>query len=184
MPESIEVSKPITVEFYPSLDDYAYVATSIHNRALSPPIYKYATYAFLLVNLIAFPAYLFFTLHLFAGVFIFVLNFVIVNIFLPQLLRSSVRDFYERHIPERENKIAVVELSESGVRYWQDDIETYYAWKRFTNIEETADSIFFFYSGNGFGVRKSGFAYRQLERDFYTFAYSKIVPSRPQISGT
>ena len=48
-------------------------------------------------------------------------------------------------------------------------------------LEENDEAIFFFFAGNGFAVRKSGFAYRGEQDAFTRLARSNMAAAHSQL---
>lgn len=167
-------SKTFTVEFYPSVDDYAYLASKISGSVPTPTITGYAYYLFLLLNVIAFPAFLWINDYELTGFVVFTLNVAALIFLIPRVNSDSYRKYYEHLFGDRENEIARVILSSAGAKYIADGGESFWPWRRITEIEETAESIYFYYDGNGFAVRKSGFAYSEEQKAFIDFARQSL----------
>jgi hypothetical protein len=150
-----------SVEFYQSIDDNIHVAARI--GGLTPPKTSttYAYYSFLALNTVVFPAFLLFINFVLLGGLVFILNLIFLAFIVPRVNTDAVREYYRRMHPERENRMAVVELNSTGIRYSADGVWSFWPWTKITGIEETSDSIFFYFEGNGFGVRTSGFAYAE-----------------------
>jgi len=168
-------SKSLSVEFYPAVDDYVYVASRINSSAEGSTASTYGSYFFVIINVISFPAYLWISNHFFAGTAVFLINVALIIFFIPTVNKSRYKEYYEQLIGKREKHIAKVELSNEGLRYTHDQAETFYLWGKFKTIEESTESIFFFYEGYGFGVRKSGFAYIEQQVGFLEFAKRSLA---------
>ena len=150
-----------SVEFYPSIDDSVHVAARI--GASTPPktFTTYAYYSFLALNAIVFPAFLLFINFVLLGGLVFVVNLVFLAFIVPRVNTDAVREYYRRIYPERENRMALVELNSAGIEYSVEGVRSFWPWTKIIGVEETPDSIFFYFEGNGFGVRTSGFAYAE-----------------------
>ena len=99
---------------------------------------------------------------------------------IPRVNSDGYRKYYEHLYGNRENQIATVELSSAGIRYWSDGAESFWPWRRINSVEETDESIFFYFDGNGFAVRKSGFAYPDESVTFVNFAQGHLSEARNQ----
>ncbi len=162
-----------TVEFYPSVDDQVYVSLRI-NDAVRPKVgTTYAYQAFLFINAIAFPAFLLFSEYVIAAAVVFSFNVAALLIMLPRVNADHFRVYYEQLFGDRGKFSARVDLTPLGVNYSSDDGTSVWPWQKIRGIEETAEAIYFFIDGNGFGVQKSGFAYREDERAFFKFAQER-----------
>lgn len=164
----------LEVEFYPSVEDYVHIASRVTASAGSPPTIQYLYQGFLFINAVGFPAFLWFSDYYLTGIFVMVLNIAALSWLIPWFTRDGYRDYYERVIGPREKEIARVTLNAEGIRYASDNGESFLPWQRITAIEETDDAIFFFFAGNGFAVRKSGFAYRGEQEKFTRFARANL----------
>ena len=156
----------LSVEFYPSVDDYVHISLKVSGSTRPSTVSLYAYQAFLFINAIVFPAFLLFAGYVTAAFVVFVLNAAAVLLLVPRVNADSFKEYYEQIIGDREKSVARVALSPEGVRYTADGGESFMPWHRITDIEETAEAIYFFFAGNGFGVRKSGFAYKEDEKLF------------------
>ena len=162
------------VEFYPSLDDFIHVAARTNKTAGSSKILTYTTYAFLIVNMILFPAYLWMNDYFFVGLCIFALNMITFVVVLPKLSSASNKVAFSKMYGFREKELAFVRLNDSGLEYSSDEASTFFPWRRMTGFEETEDSLFIYVQAGGFGIRKSGFAYREEMERFKDFALKNI----------
>jgi len=165
----------LAVEFHPSVDDYVHIANRVTASIKTPLGIQYAYQFFLFINAIVFPVVLWLNDYYIAGILILAANIAALSWLIPWFTRGGHRAYFEQVIGPRENEIARVELNSSGIRYSSDDGESFFPWRRITAIEETDDAIFFFFSGNGFAVRKSGFAYRDEQDAFSRFARSHLA---------
>lgn len=174
-----------TVAFYPSVDDNIHVAKRIGNAVKVSPWSTYAYQAFLLLNVIVFPAFLWFHSYWLFGLLIFVIEVVTLLFMTGRVDRDSYRDYYSQLYGNRENEIATVEVNERGITYNSDGGSSFWPWYRFTLIEETDESIYFFYHGNGFAVRKSGLSSKEDTADFVSFARRSLeMANRERIGGS
>ena len=162
--------KTLTVEFYPSIDDLVYVALQIGKSYRSRTSSTVALQFLLALNAIGFPAFLIFSEQVLAGALIFFVNVVIFVFAGPRANSDNLREYYQHIYPDREKVIATVRLSEEGITYTADEGSSFWPWKRLKGIEDTTDALFFYFDGHGFGVRKSGFAYKDEESRFIAFA--------------
>lgn len=160
----------ISVDFYPSVDDQVYVALKIGATAKNGTFITFCYQLFLILNCIAFPAFLLYSDLALWGGLVFLINVFVVIFTLPRSNANAFRKYYESLYADRENNVATVTLSAAGINYQSDGAQTFWPWKRIRNVEETADAIYFFFDGNGFGVRKNGFAYIEDQNDFVQFA--------------
>jgi hypothetical protein len=154
------------VEFYPSIEDNVHVAARVGASVTPKTIATYAYQLFLLVNAIIFPAFLIFSNLVLLGAVVFLLNLVVLAFIVRRASTDSIREYYRRIYGNRENRVARVELTQEGIKYSADGGWSFWPWRRITAIEETRDSIFFYFDGNGFGVRTSGFAYDEEMKTF------------------
>jgi len=127
-----ETSNLLRVEFYPTVDDYVYVAAKINDRVPSTPFSIYAFHIFALINLVLFPAFLWYSDQFLLGTFVFMLNVSFVILYLPRVNKSAYKEYYEQLLGNIETKIAIVELLPEGLQYLHDGVETFYPWKKFT----------------------------------------------------
>ena len=168
-----------SVEFYPSTDDYVHIAIKTSQSVPTPTPIKFAYQAFLVINAVGFPAFLWFNEFFLAGLLLLALNVAALAWVIPWFTAGGLRKFYEHTVGPRENRIARVEISREGISYWADDAEVFWPWRRITSIEETDEAIFFFFPGNGLAVRKSGFAYHDEEVAFLRAARGYLEVSHP-----
>lgn len=168
-------SDSFAVEFYPSVDDYVHIAERLNASFKTPPRIQYVYQSFLAINTVVFPGFLWFNEYYLAGILILAVNVAALSWLIPWSMRDGYRDYYKEVIGPRENTIARVELDSEGIRYSSEDGESFTPWRRMTGLEETDDAIFFFFLGNGFAVRKSGFAYRAEQEAFTRFARSNLA---------
>jgi hypothetical protein len=164
---------PVSVEFYPSVEDQVHIAlrfaqSSAGDRSM------WAYHAFLTINAVAFPAFLLLQEYIVWAAAVFLINLTALLFVFPQSNRDSYSKYYETLFGNRENVPARVELTNGGVMYTADGGYSFWPWERILSVEETDESIFFYIDGNGFGVRKSGFAYRDDERSFFEIATARV----------
>lgn len=171
-----------SVEFYPTVDDQVYVSLRINDAVNPKAITTYAYQAFLFINAIAFPAFLLFSGYPLAAAVLFVLNVAAVTLIIPRASSDNLRAYYEQIIGDREKFPARIELTPEGVNYSAEGGTSFWPWRKIRAIEETDDAIYFFIDGNGFGVQKSGFAYREEERAFFEFAQEQVRHHQQQRS--
>lgn len=167
-----------SVEFYPTVDDQVYVSLRIDDAVKPKAITTYAYQAFLFINAIAFPAFLLFSDYRLAAAVVFVFNVAAVIMIIPRANTDYHRDYYQQLFGGREKFPARVELTLEGVNYTSEGGTSFWPWRTIRAIEETKEAIYFFIDGNGFGVQKSGFAYRDDERAFFEFAQEQVRAHR------
>lgn len=163
-----------SVEFYPTVDDQVYVSLRINDAVKPKAITTYAYQAFLFINAIAFPAFLLFSEYLIASVVVFVFNVAALLIMFPRANSDHFRVYYEQIVGDREKFPIRVELTTEGVNSTSEGGTSFWPWRKIRSIEETKEAIYFFIDGNGFGVQKNGFAYREDERAFFEFAQEQL----------
>jgi len=173
-PDAREVNIEHVVEFYPSFEDYAYIATRIGDSVPANTLAGYAYYVFLILNVIVFPAFLWIAGYFITGTIVFVVNVLAVMIIIPRVNSDGYRKYYKQLFGNRENEIARVTLNPLGATYESDEGSSFWPWKRIYFIEETEESIYFFFDGNGFAVRKNGFAYEDDAKSFIDHARHHI----------
>ena len=170
------------VEFYPSVDDYVHITAHVTRQLKSPLTIQYAYQVILFINAIGFPAFLWFGNYYLWGFLILAVNLAALAWLIPWFTRDSYREYYKQVIGPRENEIARTELDSEGIRYYSERGDTFLRWRYVTEIEETDDAIFFYFLGNGFAVRKNGFAYREEQEAFVAFARSNLKAAHaPQL---
>jgi hypothetical protein len=172
-------SDSYSVEFYPSTDDYVHIALRTSQSVPTPTPIRFAYQTFLIINAVWFPAFLWFNDFFLAGILLLGINVAALAWVIPWFAAGSLRRYYEHTVGPRENTIARVELTALGITYWADEAEVFWPWRRITSIEETDETIFFYFHGNGLAVRKSGFAYHEQEVDFIKAANMYLEASRP-----
>lgn len=174
---NVTPNKPgsLAVEFYPSSDDYAYIALRVGHSVKAPTWTAYAYTVFLLLNVIGFPAFLWFTEHFSLGLIVFAIEVATVLFLFPKANSEHYKSYYSRIFGNREKKIATVELADTGVTYSSDGAMAFWPWYRISAVEESDEAVYFFFDGNGFAVRKNGFAYREDAAEFVAFSRAAIA---------
>src|SRR5687767_11717928 len=86
----------IRVEFYPSVDDYIYVAQHLAQVASTNTITAYAFYVFLFLNSIVFPVYLWLNGYFLTGFLVFIINLAAFALMVPRANSAGYRKFYEQ----------------------------------------------------------------------------------------
>lgn len=167
-----------TVTFYPSVDDHVHVAERIGNAVKVSPWSIYAYQAFLFLNGILFPVFLWFNDYWLLGIIVFAIEVLALLFITGRVGRDSYKDYYSQLYGNRESEIATVEVNESGITYSSDGGYSFWPWYRLTLIEETEKSVYFFYHGNGFAVRKSGFSYKEDAVAFVAFSRTSLERAR------
>lgn len=177
-----EENSVYSVEFYPSAEDYAYIATRIGGSVPRSTVASYAYYIFLFLNTIVFPAFLWINDYFLAGLAVLVINIAVVVIITPRLNSDSYLKYYRHLVGSRESKIAKVSLNGDGAFYESEDGYSFWPWRRIEFVEETEESIYFFFEGNGFAVRKSGFPYPEQAKTFIEYSRQNVQRARPQLA--
>ena len=172
------------VEFYPSADDYAYIASKISRSVPVPLLIKYSTQAFLILNAVCFPVFLWFNEYLMAAVVVTALNVMMLTWIIPWIGSAGLRNYYDHVFGTREKNVARVELTSDGILYSANGAETFWPWRRINAVEDTDDSIYFFFDGSGVAVRKSGFAYHDQQTAFLRFARDHFKTARTKEIGS
>ena len=174
-----------TVTFYPSVDDHVHIAERVGKAVKVSPWSKIVYQAFLFLNGILFPVFLWFHDYWLLGFLVFAIEVVALLFITGRVNRDSYKDYYSQLYGNREKEIATVDVTEHGITYSSDGGSSFWPWYRFILIEETDDSVYFFYHGNGFAVRKSGFSYKEDAADFLAFARRSLeIASRERIRGS
>lgn len=167
------------MEFYPSADDYVHIASKNSQSVPTPKVFRFVYKTFLIINAIGFPAFLWLNDFFLIGFLLLIVNIAVLVWLIPWFTSTSLRLYYEHTVGPRENKVVRVDLTPEGINYSADDAQAFWPWRRITSIEETDESIFFYFLGNGFAVRKSGFVYHEDEVAFVRAANSYLEASRP-----
>lgn len=167
--------RPFSVEFYYSIDDSIYIAEAARKTYRLPFRARYALLAFLIVNMVSLPATLWFFDQFFLGFLVFVFNFAMGYLFIPAVLRTDYRRYYQTLYGHLENEVVRIELDENGISCSLSGDTSFHSWKNVKRIEETKDSIYLFISNHqAISVRKSGFAYDNQKNTFLRFAHQQI----------
>jgi YcxB-like protein len=158
-----------SVEFYPSIDDYVYIARQVNRSNAFSSWTKFTLQAFFVVNAIGLPAVLLYFGYLFPSIAIFTLNIFFASFFLPAITKFDYRRFFRSIYGNLENELVRVELTNEGVfcRHLSD--VSFHSWRSITAIEETEESIFFHLRGTAIIARKSGFPYEDQKKQFLEF---------------
>lgn len=170
-----------SVEFYPSVEDYLYIATRIGGSVPAGTVAGYSYYIFLFLNTIAFPAFLWINDHFAAGLAVLAVNIASIIFVIPRVRSDGYRKYYQHLFGDRGSRIAKVLLNGDGVMYESEDGYAFWPWHRIESVEETEESIYFFFEGNGFAVRKSGFAYMEDANRFMEYSRQNVKLARPQL---
>ena len=181
--EALEVrtSKVLSVEFHPSIDDLVHISQTHAKKYTLPSLTKLGLQTFFILNSVGLPALLIYADFFGAALAAFAVNIALAVFLLPQLVKTDYRRYYRAHFGDIENEIIRVELHESGVACKHLADSSFYAWKNFTNLEETKDSLIFYMTGGrGLAVRKNGFAYDSERAEFLAFARDRI-PTQQQL---
>lgn len=172
--EPRELATSLKVSFYPSTDDYAYIAQKVNSAYKFPARAQYALNAFLLLNMIGLPAVLWYFDQLLAGLAAFIISSLFATVFLPAILRLDYRQYFSSLFGDIENELAEVELTNEGIWCRHSESSSFNSWKKIKRLEEHKQSIFFFFDHNGIAVAKSGFAYDDEKNRFLTFAKQHV----------
>lgn len=172
--EPRELAASLKVSFYPSTDDYAYIAQRVNSAYKFPARAQYALNAFLLLNMIGLPAVLWYFDQLLAGLAAFIISSLFAIVFLPAILRLDYRQYFSSLFGDIENELAEVELTDEGIWCRHSESSSFNSWKKIKRLEEHKQSIFFFFDHNGIAVAKSGFAYDDEKNRFLTFAKQHV----------
>ncbi len=172
--DSHELAVSIKVSFYPSTDDYAYIAQKVNSAYKLPSRAQYALQAFLLINMLGLPAVLWYFDQLLVGLAVLIVSLILSIAFLPALLRSDYRHYFSSAFGSIEKEVAEVELTDDGVWCRHSDSSSFHPWKKINRLEETKQSIYFFFDHNGMAVAKTGFAFDDEKNRFLTFAKQHV----------
>ena len=162
------------VEFYPSSDDYAYIALRVSDRVKVNSFSTYAFYAFLASNVVLFPATLIIKDNFRLALLVFAIEVATVLFLMPRVNSDRFKTYYSQLFSHREKRIASVDINETGLTYKTGGCVAFWPWDRVTNIEETEQAIYFFSDTNGLAVRKNGFAYSEDATQFVAYSRSAI----------
>ena len=176
-------NEKLEVEFFLSVDDFVHIALKVNSSVQPNTLTTYAYYFFLISNVILFPVFLWLGDYFVLGAIVFALNVAAVTYLIPKLNADGYREYYRQLIGDREDHPATVELSVEGINYVADEGQCFWPWKRITEIEETPESIYFYFEGNGIAVRKTGFAYFEQQEVFTRFARHQLENHRPREIG-
>lgn len=169
------------VEFYPSIDDLVYISLRVSETVPNKPLSLWAYWAFLFINGIAFPVFLLANEYPAAAIAVFTLNLAAVIFLIPRANTDHFKSFFNSVIPDHEKDLVTIELSVDGVRYSTQSFTSFIKWDRIKKIEETPESIFIFFEGNAWAVRKSGFAYKEQEMEFMRFGRSQLAFTQKEL---
>jgi hypothetical protein len=174
-------SKVLTVEFYPSIEDFVHISHTNAKKYTLPSLTKVGLQAFFVLNCVGLPALLIYA-DLFGAAFaVFAINIALAVFLLPNLVKTDYRRYYRAFFGNLENEVVRVELHATGIACKHLADSSFYAWKNFTYVEETKDSIILYMTGGrGLAVRKSGFAYDDERAEFLTFARERIPAQQLQ----
>ena len=169
-----ELTTSLKVSFYPTTDDLAYVVEKINKSYRLPSRAQYALQIYLAVNLVGLPLVLWNYDAVLAGLAVFLINLGFALVFLPAIIRSDYRRYFRVMYGGIENEIVEVELTDEGVWCRHSGDSSFHAWKNIKLLEETKQSIYFFFDKNGMAVSKTGFAYDDEKDRFLTFAKKHV----------
>lgn len=165
-----EIVSSVKISFYPETDDLAYVAEQVNKSYKFPKRAAYTFQAFLFLNFIGLPAVLLYFELVIAALVVFALNLLFAIVFTPTILRADYRRYFRSMFQSIENELAEVELTDNGVWCRHADCMSFYSWNKIKRLEETKQSIYFFFEHTGLAVTKSGFAYDEEKNRFLAFA--------------
>jgi hypothetical protein len=174
----IESDSAHVVQFYPSLEDQVYIASRIGGSVPVSTLTGYAYYIFLFLNVIVFPAFLWMNNYFITGIAVLALNVLALVFIIPRVNSDGYRKYYQHLYANRENKVARVVLNSEGATYESDGGMSFWPWRRIESIEETEEAIYFFFDGNGFAVRKTGFPYQEEANVFTEYARRNLELAR------
>lgn len=162
------------VEFIPHVTDYMFIAESLQAGQQYDGLLRWVYSLFLLINAIIFPAYLFMNEHFLLGVGIFFFNlasyFVLTSVYWNKRI---TRTFEERYGHLLESPIEV-ELSNAGIVTTQLGNSSIAIWKNVTHVQETDESIYFYFTHNALFVRKEAFDSPGDLESFKSFAKERM----------
>lgn len=174
-------SESYTVEFYPAIDDLVYISEKLSTATPSPHLTTWLYQAFLIVNGIVFPVFLMLNGSPWWGLAVFLLNLLAILFLVPRVSGDTTRKYYVSLMPTYENELAKVTLDHKGVTIKVRRSASFIEWAEFVSIEETEETIFLFTKANGFAIRKSGFAYKEQEREIFTFANAQLSAGKKEL---
>ncbi|MGD9588062.1 MAG: hypothetical protein AB7Q37_06765 [Pyrinomonadaceae bacterium] len=184
-PNEATLSKSLLVEYYPSVEDCVHVAERVNSAAAVPTAtLVYIYYGFLALNLLGVPMLLWFADLFFTGLIVFGFNLASIFFLLPNVNKSQYRKYFERLHGDCENYLAKVELDDRGVLYSSRGNELFFPWANIIEVEDSENSIHLHYEHNAISVQKTGFAYKQLEQEFISFARShQVLKGGSEVNG-
>ncbi len=168
--DSGELASSYKVSFYPSTDDYAYIAQKVSSAQEFPKLGQYGLQAFLAVNMFALPLVLWYFDQFLVGLIVFALELLFSIAILPSLMTSDFKQHYRTIYSGVEKDLLEVELTDEGLWCRHPATKVFVEWSEVKRIEETKSSIYFFFDHNGMVVAKSGFAYDDEKNRFLSFA--------------
>ncbi len=164
----------VKVSFYLDIDEMAEIAVKIGQRYKMPRIANIGFYAFFLINLIVAPILLLTYGAGWIAFVLFILNFLFGGVFLQKAIKVDTQRFFRQLYGDLENVLAEVELTDKGVWCRTEYDLSFFKWETILAVEESPKAIHLMFRDKGLPVMKSGFAYRDQEREFVVFAEEKI----------
>lgn len=168
------LAETLKVSFYPSTDDFAHIAEQINKPAKLAATSQYALIAFLVLNLMGLPLTLWYFEYVLSGMAVFLLSVIFAMLFLPALIKADYRKYYRAMFASMENDVVEVELTGDGIWCRHSGDFSFHGWTNIKRIEESRQSIYFFFEHSGLAVNKTGFAYDGEKDRFLTFAKSHV----------
>lgn len=178
---SVKSASSYTVEFYPSIDDLVYVSERLATSAPSPHLTTRLYQLFLIVNGIVFPSFLMFNGWPWWGFAVFVLNLLAILFLVPRVSGDNTRKYYNSLLPTYEDELEKVTIDNNGLTIKVRRSTSFIEWDEIVSIEENEESIFLFTKANGVAIRKSGFAYKEQEREMFTFAKAQLSANKKEL---
>ena len=170
----LESAESIKVSFYPAVDQYADIAYKINETHKFPTRAQHALTAFIALNMIGLPLTLWYFDYFLTGAAIFLLNIAFAIIFLPGILQADYRSYFRSAFGSIEDDMVEVELTNDGLWCRRSDDFSFVSWTSVKRIEESKQSINFYFEHTGVAVNKAGFAYDAEKDRFLSFAKNHV----------
>lgn len=161
----------VSITFIPSVDDLLEITRAVGSASGHPRYAIYASYAFLFLNAICFPAYLAFSDYWTIALIVFSVNLLLISFLIPGAEKLAARSDYKTLISENVLKMpCTIELRTDGILSIYNGNIYLTAWENIAAVQDNPDSVYFFAKSHGVAVRKSGFKSSDEQKKFMNIA--------------
>ena len=163
----------LKIAYYPDIEAMAYAIERNARQYKLPSVAQYGMFAFLFLNIGGLPLALFSLGFGSLALAVLISNCIFAIFILPRLLKTDYKRYIRTFYGDIESRLAEIELTEDGLWSRLDGDFTFFRWETVREIEETEMAVHLYLGASSLSIPSSAFAYREQQKEFARFAYSR-----------